>query len=177
MSLKKLLLLTTIALVLFAGAALTQESFVTTRDALAPIDNTSTATSALAVTIAETPSNLAPIPVPPIVPPSDPTPAPAQAQIQPNLTISIGSTTHHVLAPAGSSVLDTMNVLASEGTLAFTSKEFPGMGTFIESIDGKKNANGYYWILYVNEKPSDTGATQTTLGEGDFVEWRYEKGY
>lgn len=70
-----------------------------------------------------------------------------------------------------------MKTLASTDAISFTARDFPGLGVFIESINGKKNADGYFWILYVNGKSSDTGASQTTLKAGDAIEWRYEKGY
>lgn len=51
------------------------------------------------------------------------------------------------------------------------------LGTFVDTINGQKNSDGYYWILYLNGRTSDIGASQTTLNDGDIVEWRYEKGY
>jgi hypothetical protein len=73
-------------------------------------------------------------------------------------------------------VLAAMQTLAAENIVAFTSREYPSLGTLIESINGKANANGYYWFLYVNGESSQTGASQTALRTGDVVEWRYKKG-
>ncbi|MDO8521822.1 MAG: DUF4430 domain-containing protein, partial [bacterium] len=73
--------------------------------------------------------------------------------------------------------LDAMNILASSSSFRFTSKDFSGMGAFVESINGKQNSNNLYWILYINGKSSDVGASQTTVHSGDTIEWRYEKGY
>ena len=53
----------------------------------------------------------------------------------------------------------------------------PGMGAFVESINGQRNTNGFYWILYVNGTSSPTGASQTLVHANDSLEWRYEKGY
>ncbi len=57
----------------------------------------------------------------------------------------------------------------------YTGHDDPGLGFFVDSINGKKNSNGLYWFLYVNGVSSATGASQTMLHPGDVVEWRYEK--
>ncbi|MBI4093361.1 DUF4430 domain-containing protein [Candidatus Kaiserbacteria bacterium] len=74
-------------------------------------------------------------------------------------------------------VLDAMHAQKAEGTLSFSGREFPGLGFFVEEINGKRSADGYYWILYVNGTLSQTGVSQTFLSAGDLIEWRYEKGY
>ena len=86
-----------------------------------------------------------------------------------------GSTTF--TATTTSFVLDTMHTLAAEGSLNFSGRDFPGLGFFVEEMNGRKNTGGYYWILLINGKKSDLGASQARLKEGDVVEWRYEKGY
>jgi len=76
-----------------------------------------------------------------------------------------------------SPVLDVMHALAGKGSFSFSGQDFPGLGFFVEEMNGRKNTDGYYWILLVNGKKSDLGASQARLKEGDVVEWRYEKGY
>jgi len=95
----------------------------------------------------------------------------------PNVTIAVASTTYAVYTAVGSTVLDAMQAAASSTSFIFTGREYPSLGYFVESIGGKKNADGYYWFLYVNGKSSDTGASQTNLSTGDAVEWRYKKEY
>lgn len=70
-----------------------------------------------------------------------------------------------------------MNALASTGNFAFTSKDFPGMGAFVESMNGEGGEGGYSWIFYVNGTESQEGASSVTLSPGDSVEWKYEKSY
>lgn len=94
-----------------------------------------------------------------------------------SFTLSAGGKNYSGHVPTGATVLDAMSALASVGDFQFTSKAFPGMGAFVESINGKINSDGFYWILYTNGKSSDTGASQTTIRSGDRIEWRYEKGY
>ena len=80
-------------------------------------------------------------------------------------------------ATTASSVLDVMHTLAAEGSFSFSGRDFPGLGFFVEEMNGRKNMDGYYWILYVNGTPSQTGASQTMLSDGDTIEWRFERGY
>ena len=93
------------------------------------------------------------------------------------ITLSVGGKNYHGTIRAEATVLDAMNELASSSDFKFTSKEFSGMGAFVESINGKPNANGFYWILRVNGKESQKGISQTFISQGDTVEWKYEKGY
>jgi hypothetical protein len=95
----------------------------------------------------------------------------------PNITLSVGSTAYQVYAPEHASVLDVMRTLATTNAFSFSGKEFPSLGFFVDSINGKKNGDGLYWILYVNGTSSDTGASETFLKAGDAVEWKYEKDY
>ena len=80
-------------------------------------------------------------------------------------------------AKTGGTVLEAMNTLSADGSLSFSGRDFPGLGFFVEAINGKKSENGYYWILHINGKKSDLGASSAHLKAGDVVEWQYEKGY
>lgn len=150
-----------IAVIILAGSAyFTERSFLV-----------STAASPAAPVAGTTVASTQPAPATPVT-----TSAPAETQT-PNVTLKVGDTSYRIYVPAGATVLDAMNTLTSTGNFTFTSKEFPGMGAFIESINGKANRGGSSWFLYVNGTSSDTGASQTTLKAGDTVEWRYEKNY
>lgn len=92
-----------------------------------------------------------------------------------NVTLIIDGRKYAAYAPANATVVDVMRTLASSTDLTFTDHEYSGLGTFIDSINGKKNADGMYWFLYLNGKSADTGASQTTLHAGDTVEWRFKK--
>jgi|SRR3989338_6196392 len=94
-----------------------------------------------------------------------------------NTTLSVAGSLYTAFAPAGSTVIDAMRVLASTTGFSFSGKDYPSLGFFVESINGQKAESGYNWILYVNGKLSGTGASQTTLETGDAIEWRYEKNY
>ncbi|MDO8561365.1 MAG: DUF4430 domain-containing protein [bacterium] len=94
-----------------------------------------------------------------------------------DFTLSADGKMYQGSASYDATVLIAMNTLASTSNFRFTSKDFPGMGTFVESINGKANEHGFYWILYVNGTSSQTGASQTPVRANDSLEWRYEKGY
>ncbi len=94
-----------------------------------------------------------------------------------NVALSVAGRSYAAFAPAGSSVLDTMRTLASTSDFIFTGRDYPSLGFFVDSINGTHAEGGYNWMLYLNGKLSNTGASQTALKTGDAVEWKYEKSY
>ncbi|MEK7479712.1 MAG: DUF4430 domain-containing protein, partial [Patescibacteria group bacterium] len=90
------------------------------------------------------------------------------------VVVSIEGTRYDASIPADATVLEAMRTLADSGAITFSGREYPSLGFFVESLNGKYGGDGFYWILYVNGKTSETGASQTSLKAGDAVEWRYE---
>lgn len=90
---------------------------------------------------------------------------------------TIAPQTVSVTATTSETVISAMRSFSTEGVLMFTGHEYPGMGFFIDSINGRENAAGRYWFLYVNGVSATTGASTMTVHKGDLVEWRYEKSY
>jgi hypothetical protein len=78
---------------------------------------------------------------------------------------------------AHETVLDAMYAYASSSSFTFTGRDYPSLGFFVESIGGKQNAGGAYWILYLNGTSSSLGASSALVDPGDRLEWRYEKSY
>lgn len=112
--------------------------------------------------------------------PAPPAKSSATPEVKPQeieIALSVEDKRYTVPIQKGSTVLDVMSALRSTAQFSFSGREFPSLGFFVEEINGKKNTDGYYWILYVNGKPSNTGVSQTFLSENDSVEWKYEKGY
>ena len=68
-----------------------------------------------------------------------------------------------------------MNQLSLNGNFSFKAKNYSGLGYFVEEINGIKNADGFYWTLYINNKYSTVGVSQYKLMSGDSVWWKYEK--
>ncbi len=55
-------------------------------------------------------------------------------------------------------------------------KEFAGVGEFVESIDGKKaDGTTEFWAFYVNGEQAQVGASQYHPKDGDRIEWKLEK--
>lgn len=123
------------------------------------------------------------------IPPPKPTPAtsflPVSTSTTPTKSVSdenkirisiiAGDESYTEDVPSGSTVYDAMNILAKTTIFSFKSVSYPGLGYFVEEINGEKNQNGAYWTLYVNGKYSPVGASSYKLTTGDSVEWRYEK--
>ena len=176
---KKYSLLAIVIVALAAGSYFTERSFVTSSVptvSLAEATTTIVHTPPVPVAAqqASVTKTLSPATPSTSVPVQTATSSPAPA---PNVTLSVAGTSYGVYAPVGATVLDAMRRLASTTGFAFTGHESSGLGLFVDSINGKKSADGSYWFLYVNGKSSDTGTSATTLKAGDTVEWRYEKNY
>jgi hypothetical protein len=54
-------------------------------------------------------------------------------------------------------------------------KEYAGIGEFVESIDGIKPDSNHFWAFYVNGKSSDVGASSYKPQNGDKIEWKLVK--
>lgn len=176
---KKYLLLAVVVTLFASGSYVAEKSFITP-----PIP---------APTVFETPSGESPEVKPPeieVKPQSQPSARTPQTRTAtttnapkavyspaPNFTLSVAGSSYAAFAPSGSTVFNAMKVLASTSDFAFTGKDYPSLGFFVESVNGQKAESGHNWILYVNGTLSGTGASQTTLKAGDAIEWRYEKNY
>lgn len=75
------------------------------------------------------------------------------------------------------SVYDFMTQLQNEGKITFKEKNYPGMGKFIEEINGVKGSGEKYWIYYINNKKAEVGVSNYKLNPGDVVSWKYESSY
>jgi len=104
---------------------------------------------------------------------ADVSPVPKQSPLPAAFATLIVDEDQYRIAEAGI-LLDSMQSLRATGDLSFSGKEHPGLGFFVESVNGKKAADGYNWMLYVNDKESSTGASQTRISRGDSIEWKYE---
>ena len=87
----------------------------------------------------------------------------------------VGGASYTLAFPSGSTLEAAMKLLESQNPpFTFTEHEYPGLGEFVDSLNGKANANGNYWFIYINGVDSPTGVTATTVHSGDLIEWRYE---
>lgn len=82
--------------------------------------------------------------------------------------------THALIADTAGSVESLMQERHLSGSLTYTSRTYPTLGSFLESIDGLKNQNDFYWMLYINGSSASVGMSHAQVVPGDRVEWRYE---
>lgn len=82
--------------------------------------------------------------------------------------------TYTFIAEATGTVESLMQTQRALGSLTFTSKEYPTLGSFLESLQGTKNGNGKYWMLYINGSLSSVGMSHADVVPGDRIEWHYE---
>jgi len=99
-----------------------------------------------------------------------------QISKQESVAINISGKLYKINIPEGSSALDAMKVLERENpsVFSFISENFPGMGAFVESINGIKGGEGGYWIYYVNNMKASVGVSKYILKPGDVITWKQE---
>ncbi len=76
------------------------------------------------------------------------------------------------LARQGDTVLDLLETLERQNGIAIEKRNFPGLGVFIEAIQGVHNTNDSYWQFWVNGEYSNVGAGQYELKDDDKVLWK-----
>ncbi|MBP9749347.1 MAG: DUF4430 domain-containing protein [Candidatus Pacebacteria bacterium] len=72
-------------------------------------------------------------------------------------------------------VLEVMRAEQEKGSLTFEGTNYPGLGVFVETVQGVLPPKGNYWILYINGAPATLGISYAIVQVGDVVEWRLEK--
>lgn len=74
-----------------------------------------------------------------------------------------------------STVFSLLEEFSRKGNFGLATKDYPGMGVFVESISQKKGGDGNRWWQYwVNDKFGEVAADKKQIKPGDKVEWRYE---
>ena len=72
----------------------------------------------------------------------------------------------------GDSALDLLDKLGQEKGIAIEKKDFPGLGEFVEAINGVHGSGDSYWQFWINGEYAQVGAGQYELKEGDEVLWK-----
>jgi len=77
----------------------------------------------------------------------------------------------------GGNVYDAMVQARETSDLSFEGTEFPGLGFFVEEINGlQQNPRaGKYWIYYINGKMAKVGISIYKVQTHDVISWKYEK--
>jgi len=93
--------------------------------------------------------------------------------------MTVGDKIYQLRFTAGEKLIDTMEKLQamSDQSFSMATKEYIGMGKFVEEINGIKNnpAQSEYWGYYINGISAQIGASSYILKEGDNIEWKYAK--
>lgn len=94
-------------------------------------------------------------------------------------TLKVADRTYELRFNQGDSLLKAMQLLTarSEQPFMFSGKDYPGLGYFVEEINGSKYdpAKQLYWIYYVNGAPAQIGISNYYPKPGDAIEWKLEK--
>lgn len=72
----------------------------------------------------------------------------------------------------GATVLDALKQLEEEYNVPLETREFAGIGTFVEAIHGVHNTSAMYWQFWVNDEYSLKGAAQAEVRDGDRILWK-----
>lgn len=90
-------------------------------------------------------------------------------------TLLIGEKKYNLPFKAGESAFEAMFRLKQEGEIVFEAKNYSGIGQFIYSIEGVPSDNKHFWILYINNKKAEVGASAYLLSENDEILWKLEE--
>ncbi len=79
--------------------------------------------------------------------------------------------------PQSFTLYEAMQDLQKTQKFTFKTKNFTGLGQFVESINSVDSKQGFYWMYSVNGKEGTVGVSKYVVQMGDFIEWKYKKSY
>jgi len=103
------------------------------------------------------------------------TPAPEEENFI-SAQMVIGEKKYETQIASGSNAYDLMKKISETQGLQFSTKEYSGLGHFVEEINNIKNdkQKGIYWIFYINNQSSQLGVSSYILKNNDIISWKYE---
>jgi len=77
----------------------------------------------------------------------------------------------------GATVYDAMSDIKNtkENNFSFISKEYSGLGIFVDEINGIKGVSGKYWVYSVNGKEASVSVSKYILKGGDNILWEQKE--
>jgi hypothetical protein len=92
------------------------------------------------------------------------------------ITIQVLDNTYQASYKDGQSLYEVMKNLADKknSNFSFHSKNYSGLGNFIDEINGIKGTKGRYWIYYINNKKASVGVSKYFVKNGDIIKWSQE---
>lgn len=99
-----------------------------------------------------------------------------QAKVDLYVDYGNGKTTSFERVPIDSkgTVYSLLTKKMNETGSSVTTKSYD-FGTMVDSINGIKSSNEYFWAYSVNEQTASVAADKYILKNGDVVEWKYTK--
>ncbi len=91
------------------------------------------------------------------------------------ITIVIENKDYKTAVKPSSSAYEAMSSLREFGQISFSTKNFSGLGYFVEEINGLKNSpsTGFYWTLYINNQEAKVGVSNYFIKANDIITWKY----
>ncbi|MBP6859119.1 MAG: DUF4430 domain-containing protein [Candidatus Magasanikbacteria bacterium] len=92
------------------------------------------------------------------------------------ITIVISDTSYPIHALPNSTAYQVMDTLRQENKISFSTKNFSGLGYFVQEINGIKNSpsTGFYWTFYINNQEAKVGISNYTIKANDILTWKFE---
>lgn len=75
------------------------------------------------------------------------------------------------LSTTGGSFLSILSAAKERGELAFSGKDYPGLGFFVTEIGSLKEGNGKHLMYYINGTEASVGVSLYVPKAGDTVVW------
>jgi len=90
------------------------------------------------------------------------------------VTLKVLGQTYVAPFTEGDSVYEVMQKIENNkiNNFVFTSKNYSGLGVFINSINGVSGTAGNYWVYFVNNKEASVGVSSYVLHLGDIITWK-----
>lgn len=113
-------------------------------------------------------------------PTSVPQPSATAETVLPDLlhaSLAVGERTYDLPFREGETLYQAMRRLEQTGAITIEGKNFPGLGFFVEGLNGRRNGGGRYWIYSVNGAKASVGAEGYRLKADDAIVWTFEGAY
>lgn len=92
------------------------------------------------------------------------------------ITLVISNAPYQIQAPPSSTAYQVMDGLRQENKISFSTKNFSGLGYFVQEINGIKNnpSTGFYWTFYINNQEAKVGISNYIIKPNDTLTWKFE---
>lgn len=92
------------------------------------------------------------------------------------ITLIISDTPYQTQASPNSTAYQVMDALRQENKISFSTKNFSGLGHFVQEINSIKNSpsTGFYWTFYINNQEAKVGISNYIVKPNDTLTWKFE---